>query len=343
MVKYPKKRIYQTMLDYLRRKCGAYLRAFGFAILFLIAIVYLVTPRARLYHADLQTSILTFISVKSDQNQWLLPDLSFCEIDLETMLFSEAGSAAQCIDGEPQKLNSLFQEPVLKLNPDVRSIIQWSLRDGLRMELKAPEGQRVGMIVSASGEGQKVLGERVVLTREPAGEEPSRTLTLTFEGHSIFGTDARLGTTAMLRSGTISAYEESSFWLWNERYLAGENTLSLGDTLRFVDNHGNDAIVKGFMRISPNEEGIEQGINVIAYSNVEGAQGIRDSTSIKIFRFGSDGYVFSPTLWARLENAPDIIFIVSILGLLLALTEVYGRALGFFGSKPEEGVNSDKA
>lgn len=331
------------MLDYLRRKRGSYLRAFGFVVLFLIAIAYLVTPRARLYHADLQTSIVTFTSVQSDQNQWLLPDMSYCEIDLEAMLFSEAGGTTSCVDGEPQILRSLFEEPVFKLNPDVQSIIQWSLRDGLRMELKAPEGQSVGMIVSASGEGQKVLGERVVLTREPAGDEPSNTLTLTFEGHSTFGTDARLGTTAMLRSGSISAYEESSFWLWNERYLAGENTLSLGDTLRFVDNHDNDAVVKGFMRISPNEEGIEQGINVIAYSNVEGAQGTRDSTSIKIFRFGSDGYVFSPTLWARLENAPDIIFIVSILGLLLALAEVYGRALGVFGNDPEDGASSDKA
>lgn len=325
--------LYAQIIERLKRGRGSYVRTAGFLLLFSISIAYLMLPRARLYHADLQTGLVQLTTTQSEQNSWLLTDLNLCEIDIEQMLFADEGTEALCKSGEPLDLNSTYEEPVLELSTGTHTIVQWSLRDGLKIELKAGESGHVGTLTSATGKDKKLLGERVILSRPPQGDDLSRSLTLPFEGYSTFGTDVRLGTSALLSAGTISAYEDNP--LWAERYLAGENHLSLGDTVRFIGSGSEDAVVKGFMRISLNDEGVEQGINVIAYSNVESAQGTRDSTRIKIFRFGSEGYQFSPTLWARMENAPDVILWVSALGLLLALKEVYATLLGLF-ARPEE-------
>ena len=308
-------------------------------VLFSVLVFYMMYERPRLYHADLLTEIVQLEAVDSDRNRWIAEDLNICEPQAELALFEEntesnAGDSL-CSSSDFRPASELQQEPILRLLPGTRAVLQWSLRSGLNIELHAKSGSSSAAELISAATGQKMeLGPKIILHRPPQGDSLTAALTFPFEGYGVFGTDARLGVTGLLSQGQISAYEDTP--LIGERYLVQNVELSLGDTVKFINDSNQNVPVKGFLRIALNDEGVEQGIYAIAYSNISGEAGASESGRIKVFRFGSEGYEFSPTLWARLQNAPDIILFVSFLGLIMALAEANSLILSFRSNKKND-------
>jgi len=230
------------------------------------------------------------------------------------------------------KVSSLISAPLLKPQSNTIASIKWTLDKGLVMDIKSTEDIK---LYSESSNDFVNLGKKIVLSRLINSDTFSSVLMLPFEAISVFGTDVRPGVSGVLLNGTISVYED--VLVGRERYLAGQNQLILGDTVKFIkniDGTEKDISVKGFIRVAPNGDGNEQGMFIVAYSGLNELN--FRSLKTKIYRFGSNGYVFSPGLWTRIQNAPDMILLLAIIGILVAIIEL----ISIFNEKVFSGIKS---
>ena len=290
---------------------------------FLAVVSFLYYPRDRLYHLDADTESVELQFIESTQNRWLLDEFfTLCELN-ETITWADEAIAASKQNSECKTVDlKQSSEPILELNAGTIAYIEWSLYQGLNIELKSADESGHSAQLSSASSGKSIPLSRHVIIHRPASEKPIHpALTMPFEAVSVFGTDVRTGVRGILNSGNLSVYEDTLFW--HERYLAGSNPLYPGDTIKFtteINGKDTDLPVKGFLRISNNEEGNETGIHVAAYTG--SADIDYRKTKAKIFRFGTDGYNYSPSMWTRIENAPDIIIFISFFAIFWALMEV---------------------
>ncbi len=289
--------------------------------LILILVYAILSDRNRLYHADLMTETANLLTVESNQNRWLITGFNLCSPIIEIDLFddeTEQESNSSCNAGF-KPVNNLDDDPVFNIAANTSIQLSWSHLKGLVISVSNVQGS-VGNITNSLGD-RLILPTMLALSRSNSVDRQYPPLNLTFEGTGEFGSDVRLGSTAVLNQGVISAYEQTP--ITHERYLLQEFSLTTGDTIRFEKTNGDAALMKGFFRVGLNSDGISSGMHFVSYSSSGTHADTEESDRIKVFRFGTDGYFFSPTLWARIESAPDIILLISGLGLVLGVIEIF--------------------
>jgi len=286
---------------------------FGMGLL----IIYLLflSPHHRLYQVSAESEYVKLKLSDSIQNRWDVSSFEICErkeveFNFENEVQISDSAQLQCL---PYKK---AQEKLLQINPNTSATVFWSMAQGLQVELSSPAS--VGVLIRTSKEPLS-LGSTVLLHRKIGGTSP---LTLTFEGEIQIGSEAKLGQENLLRSGVVQVFEKVK--IFGKKYLLGEIELSMGDAITFVQQESNQAlsIVKGFLRVSSEEAGYEKGIYIIAYT---AASDRAQNNSLQVTRFGTEGYIFSPTIWNRIQADPFISLFITIFGALLLILELLSK------------------
>jgi len=273
-----------------------------------------IVPYHKMYQINAETGFLKLHLSDSIQNRWDISEFEICQPNDNDFLFDDEQSPFNCL---PPQINQ--DELIINVNANTFASFNWSMSQGLQIELSAIKS--VGSLDIPSGEIE-LLGEKVLLHRKINN---SSSLIFTFEGEAQVGTEAKLGNNNLLRNGQIQVYEKAK-WKWiGKRYLLGELNLEMGDTISLIQPNDNNAmsVVKGVLRISPEETGYEKGLYVVAYTAA--STDLIDNDSLQITRFGTEGYSFSPTAWNRIQSDPVTNIFITLFGALYLWMEIISK------------------
>jgi len=285
----------------------------GLILLATLIIGVLFWPHHKLYQLTAETNSIN-LHFTSEQNNWNVSEFSICEfqeINIDNFFDMAESSSPLCKPISSPIDSSQDNQLVLSISSDSDASIQWNINQGLQIEISSKKS--AGTLSDRKGS----LAKKIILHRKP---NYKKSIDLLFEGEAIVGTEAKLGESNLLRNGSIKVYEKER--LAESRYLLGDIELVRGDTVSFTneDKQSKKTIVKGILHVSSLESDSERGIYVTAYAGFTDNL-IGNESTIKITRFGTQGYSFSPTIWKRIQADPLLNILITLFGVLFFISE----------------------
>lgn len=206
------------------------------------------------------------------------------------------------------------QERILTLRPSMapaRTQVRLESRPegGVNLHLRSPPG---GMVLeSAQAAPSSMPPEALIMFPATMANEWPRELTFPFSGGIVIGDDARTGSSAMLREGSLTIYTRADDSI-SGRGLVDSVPLLPGDRLEIsMKATSAEGYSKGFVQAvlaAPSSGQQMPGLRAMAFGHVE---------DVQIVRFGEQSQAFRPGLWTRLSRHSVVgTWLAALLGML---------------------------
>lgn len=275
------------------------------------------------YSIDAESEHVTLNLSQDTETNWRIDAARLCvRSTLEPLDLPEVSGTSPCPSRRWRAHDlSEIAEPVLRIPSTTDAVGHYTARidvnvDGSLSVQLEPDQSATGLLLFADAPGPLPLGKDVLLHfPAPAEDGPPRRLLLPFVGAGTLGKDISWREPTLLRSGVITLYTRSDEAAGG-RELVATTELIAGDRIDL--SQGDESagqLAKGFVHFdlvaAPDAPPL---MRVVAFGEAD---------SVRIVRFGEQGFSFSPGPLARLSRHSAISTWAVLLFSLLGLMAVY--------------------
>lgn len=265
----------------------------------LYAVVVGFFPGQTVFALKVRTEVLSLEFRKGVENAWPLEG-----VQASVMEFDPVRGEVEWTDLLEAPAMTVFDllEPVEGAVADV----QRPARGDLVMTIKpGPDGSTALLRASSDDTIPPVpVTQPLLLRLDSVGAAGAQVFP--FYGTIVVGQSPLAGTSALLLSGQLDAYDRSV--LTGERFLAASQKLDPGDKATLLDASDQPVIVRGFLRAAAFPD---TGLIVSAQGIADSARIVRSGETVMSANYD---YRFSPSVSDRFLSDP---FAIAIAGLLL--------------------------